>query len=36
MYKTQTTLPLLWCNKLVVMLRLKLGEKTEEKLEEKL
>ena len=36
MYETQITSPLSWCNKLVVMLGLKLGVKTEVKLEVKL
>ena len=36
MYKTQITLHLLWCYKLVVMLGLKLGVKTEVKLAVKL
>ena len=35
MYETQITLPLLWCNK-VVMLGLKMGVKPEVKLEVKL
>ena len=36
MYKIHIILPLLWCNKLVVLLGLKLGVKTEIKLEVKL
>ena len=36
MSETQITLPLSWCNKLVVMLGEKLGVKTEVKLEVKL